>query len=159
MDGPAVHGIDGLPHGLANTTWPMNTALQTKLDETFTEQSLPITNIDKTYLQLMTTSYQFWTVFTTAKNPMGENFLILNSFLAHAQCQNVHIQFTIHAKFIGDLKLCKFFHPHQVVSYLSHSISPYSIQQLTKETIAKLHQEAKASFMAHTSACKMSCGG
>ncbi len=67
--------------------------------------------------------------------------------LIQAQCHNAYVQFTIQAEFVQDLQLCKFSHPRQV-SMLNRGISPFSIQQLTTETIAELHQEANAAASA-----------
>jgi len=111
-----------------------------------------ITGIDKTNLQswcgLMADDFllPFWTAFTEAKTNGSKTF-VLNSFLTRVQCHNVHVQFTIQAAFIRDLKLRDFAHPRQV-STMNRGISPFSIQQLTAETIVELYQEADAATTA-----------
>jgi len=122
------------------------------LDDAFPDQAVPFSGLEKTNMYswcgLMPDEHlpPFWAAFNDTKSNGARHF-VLNSFLACEQRINVHVQYTMRAEFLRDLKTRDFFHPHQV-TFLNRGISPFSIQQLTEETAGEIHNEADAAEIA-----------
>jgi len=125
---------------------------QRDLEDAFPDQAVPLSGMEKTnfysWCGLLPDEHlpPFWMAFNDAKSNGARHF-VLNSFLAREQWANVHVQYTLRAKFLWDLKTRDFFHPRQV-TFLNRGISPFSIQQLTEETAGEIHNEANAASAA-----------
>jgi len=122
------------------------------LDDAFPDQAVPLSGMEKTNLYswcgLLPDEHlpPFWAAYNDAKSN-GACHFVLNSFLAREQRVNVHVQYTLQAEFLQDLKMRDFFHPCQV-TFLNRGISPFSIQQLNEETAGEIHNEADAAAVA-----------